>query len=393
MNMKSKSTRVRLTVLAMVAVLAVVSMDGSWVTAANAQCTTCATPTVAYMPVTYAVYQPVATEQTDTGWYLGRWFDRRRAKRQAAANATATTYSAGYVPYTAGYTSYTAGYTPYTAAYAPVTTVAYQPYVTAYAPLAQTVVARPVVQTAYSLVVSSGCQSCVTPTATLKPMVASGCSTCDLASPIGGCSTYSAGASPAIYMDSSSSCSGCASTSTGPIYSGGTIDAGSSMVGPATPQPQLAPQPTTPVDSTYKAKRPQTPATTPTQPTAPAQTQPTAPTPGSGPNAAAGSTTPTSPVPSTDGKAPYPAPAPQPESAEAADSNTYLAPPRLLDPADRSARRPSTHRSQVNADVHTAIYQKPVSSTTASSQFIWQTANPQRSQAEIDADGWQSVRH
>jgi hypothetical protein len=65
-----------------------------------------------------------------------------------------------------------------------------------------------------------------------------------------------------------------------------------------------------------------------------------------------------------------------------------------LNPADRSARRLPAYRSQVSVDVHSAVYQKQASSTTASSQFTtWQTANPQRSQAEIDAQGWQSVRH
>ena len=145
----SKTNGVRPALVAMVAALAVVVMWGSWGPAANAQCTTCATPTVVAMPVTYSVYQPVVTQQPPTGWYLGRWFDRRRAKRQAVANAAAqTTYAYYGTNYTVGYAT-TAGYQHYTAAYAPVSPVTYQPYVTAYAPLTRTVVARPVVQTVY----------------------------------------------------------------------------------------------------------------------------------------------------------------------------------------------------------------------------------------------------
>jgi hypothetical protein len=350
----------RPTIVAMITVLIAVILLGSWAPVANAQCTTCATTTVAATPVTYSVYRPVVyhpvvAQQPQTGWYLGRWFDRRRAKRQAKANAVApTTYAYYGTDYSVGY-AYAAGSQPYTAAYAPASTVTYRPYVTAYAPLTRTVVARPVVQTVYSPVISTGCSSCATPTATLHPVVGA-CSTCSVAS---GCSTCSTGISPAAYAAPASSCAGCATTSTGPVYSGGTTNTGipqaAPQVGPQTPQPSLESQPTTPITSPYKTNRP------PTEDSIPPQ---------------------------------VPAPSPLPEE-KAIDTNTTYGAPLQLNPADRSARRLPNRRNQVSVEVRTAVYQKPVSSTPAGTRLTGQSSTglKQPTQAEFNAEGWHSVHH
>lgn len=304
---------------------------------ADAQCSTCAAPTVAYQPVTYQAAQPVVAYRDR--WYLGRALDRWRSR---GLSRTVPTYSTvGYTPYTASYVPYTASYAPatYTAAYRPYTVgyaSYYRPYVTSYAPLtpacttcAQTV-ARPVV-------LQPSCGSCgCDPCSCASPCTscASPCSTC--ASSCDSCSVSSV--SQATYTQPS--CSSCAASSTyttppSSTYSGTPSSAGPN-VGQQTPQPQLEP---TPGNSIYQSNRPEG-----------------APTP-------------------------EPAQYPGPE-----DTSTYheMRAPKLLDPSDRTAFRTGSHGPTV--DVWNAVYSKPeVRENT--SQVSYQT----RSQEEIDAQGWNAV--
>jgi len=278
---------------------------------ANAQCSTCASPTVAYYQPTVA-YQPVATQQVRTGWYPGRWFDRRRMRRWGVTTAAAApAYTAAYAPYTAAYTPYTAAY-----AYTPTSyTAAYRPYVTAYAPLASTsyTVARPV---ALSPVVSScgtcGCDPC-------------SCSPCGCAQPAcggcGSCSSCSSGVSQAVYGAPSTGCSSCAGGSGTPIYSD------SSSSAPPTPQPALDPSERIPASSNYPSES----------------------------ENSSGTSDDPSPV---------------------TDSNTYLEPPKLFSPRDRSANRPTV-------EVRNAVYRQPVTNHATSYA-------PAR-ELEVDEHGWSAV--
>lgn len=199
---------------------------------ANAQCDTCATPTVAYQPV-----QPVTAVYTQerTGWYPGRLLDRLRMRSwRAQTPATATYTTAAYAPtnYTAAYTPYTASYAPYTTNYTPYT-ASYTPYVTSYAPLQR--VSRPVV---------------------LRPVAAdTGCTTCSY-TPAATCSDC--GVAQAAYSEPVSGCSNCEASSSVPNYS--YEDAGnwresapSTTAGPATPRPTLEPQ-ADPQNSYYRGE-------------------------------------------------------------------------------------------------------------------------------------------
>jgi hypothetical protein len=250
---------------------------------ASAQCSTCATPTnqptVAYYQPTVA-YQPVVTQQVRTGWYPGRWFDRRRMSRWGVSTAAAPAYT----PYTAAY------------AYAPTSyTAAYRPYVTGYAPLSYTV-ARPVVMSS----VASACSSCAQPA----------CGGC------GSCSSCSSGVSQAIYGGSSIGCASCASGAGTVTYSDST---------PPIPQPGLKPDEAIPGDSLYNTQRQE----------------------------------------SGDGSDD---PSPDP------DSSTFLEPPQLINPNDRSASRPTV-------EVHNAVYRQPVAN---------HAVNHAPAQ-EVDEHGWSAV--
>jgi hypothetical protein len=261
----------------------------------NAQCNTCATPTVAYHQPTVAyyqptvAYQPVATQQVRTGWYLGRWFDRSRMRRWGASTAAAPAYTTAYTPYTAAY------------AYAPTSyTAAYRPYVTAYAPLSYTV-ARPVVMSP----IGSACGTCGS-----DPCGCSPCGGC------GSCSSCSSGVGQAIYSGSSTGCATCATGTGAATYSDSA---------PATPQPRLKPDEVVPGDSLYNTQRPE----------------------------------------STDG-----ADDPSPD----VESSTFLEPPQLINPNDRSANRPTV-------EVHNAVYRQ-----TAVNHAV--NHAPER---EVDEHGWSAV--
>lgn len=264
---------------------------------APAQCSTCAAPTVAYYQPTVAYPQVVAYQQARVGLF-DRWRMRRwgvTPVQPVYATTYAAPYTAAYTPYQAAYaytpTSYTAAYAPatYTAAYAPaVYTTAYRPYLTSYAPLATTAyyaAARPVVM---SPIVSTcsvcGCDPC----GCAQPA----CASCDA------CGSYSAGVGQAIYTEPASNCPGCAPASGVPSYSS------TPSVGPATPQPQLAPDEGTPSDSMYESNRLEI------------DEQPADPSPSS-------------------------------ES----DSSTYFEAPKLFSPQDRTASRPT-------AEIHDAVYRQ-----------------------------------
>lgn len=268
---------------------------------ADAQCSTCATPTVAYYQPTVA-YQPtvVAYQKARVGL-----FDRMRMRRwgvtpvqpvYAAAYAPAQ-YTAAYTPYQAAYaytpTSYTAAYAPtsYTTSYAPaVYTAGYRPHVTSYAPLARTTTYYAASQPVVMSPVASACSSC-------------GCEPCGCAQPAcpscSSCSSCGSGVSQAIYEGSSSGCSSCAAASGTPSYS----DIPS--VGPATPRPELAPDEGAPSGSQFETNRMEIDES-------PAD------------------------------------PAPLPEE----DASTYFEAPKLFSPQDRSASRPSV-------DVRDAVYRRP----------------------------------
>lgn len=223
---------------AFVIALTCVALDSS---TASAQCATCAQPYAAYYQPTVSYYQPT-TVTYRTGWYPGRFFDRRRARRWGFATAPATTYTTAYTPYTAAYTPYTASY-----AY----TAAYRPYVTAYAPMTRTSfysVARPVVMSPVASCGTCGCDPCsCNPCGCASPCDC-GLSSCDACS---SCSSCVGGVSQAIYSGGGSSCSNCAANVGTPSYSGDNV-------GQQTPRPELAPEEAVPGGTGYDANRPST---------------------------------------------------------------------------------------------------------------------------------------
>ena len=272
---------------------------------AEAQCSTCAAPTVTYYQPTVA-YQPVvATQQVRTGWYPGRWFDRRRMRRWGATTAV-NPPTVAYTPYTAAYAytpvSYTAAYRPYVAAYAPLST-------TSYYTAAQPVAIAPIA----SACSTCGCDPC-------------GCSPCSCAQPACGgcdscstCSSCSSGVSQAVYGAPSTGCASCTSGAGSAVYSD------SSSSAPPTPQPTLPSDVPIPDNSRYESQRQETDDST------------------------------------ND---------PSPE----ADSSTYIEPPKLFRPRDRSASRPTV-------EVHNAVYRQPVANHSASHS----------SKPVVDEHGWSAV--
>jgi hypothetical protein len=296
---REKTIMIRSSICLALATVVVIMLSLGAAPVANAQCSTCATPTVAYYQPTVA-YSPVATQQVRTGWYPGRWFDRRRMSRWGVSTAAAPTYTAAYAPYTAAYaytpTSYTAAYRPYVTAYAPLST-------TSYYTAARQVVMSPVV---------SACSTCGS-----EPC---GCSPCSGALPAcggcGSCSSCTSGVGQAVYGGSNSGCASCASGSGTPIYSDSA---------PPIPQPALRPDEVIPDNSHYESQRQE----------------------------------------STDSKND-----PSPE----ADSSTFYEAPKLFNPNDRSANRPTV-------DVHNAVYRQPVANHAISHA-------PAR---EVDEHGWSAI--
>jgi len=319
----------------------------------SAQCATCPTPTVAYQPV---VAQPTVTYKPYTGWYPGKLLDQWRMRRAGIASAPA--YTASYAPtYAASYApAYTAAYAPsYNAAYAPAYTSAYRPYVSSYAPLTAPAAApcNTCAQTSYYPVVQTVARPVL-----MRPVVAA--PACDVCSytPSCGCDACSSGVSQAAYNEpayAQPGCSGCAG--------GGTVtnvlppsSATGQNVGPQTPQPSLAPQPApaqpAPLDSRYESNRPAQPEI------------------GSG----------------VDDVDPLDDIDPGPVKEEADSSTYYHNAPQLLDPRDRTAST-SNSRRKPTVEVWNAVYRQ----TATNRQVSQSSSRRERSQAEIDAEGWNAV--
>jgi len=318
-----KSTSMRFAVAGLVvASLALLSAETTL-----AQCSTCATPTVAYQPV---VAQTTVAYQPYNGWYPGKMFDNMRLRRYSRRyGATAAqTYATGYAPYTVGYAPQSVG--------APQT-VGYRPYVTAYAPLAATTVARPVVQTSYYVPAVSSCSSCVQTVA--RPVLLSpACSTCQTGCACSSCSTCSScssGVSQASYAQPA--CSSCAANPATPSYPT-PADTG---------QPTLRTDERVPREAGYPAGVPDP---------APAEEKTEADPYG------------------LDEDTPVDEAAPE-------DTNTSFEAPRLLDPRDRTAQRSVSGR--VSVDVANAVY------SHAAGKAVTQTSY--KPAVKKNADGWSSV--
>ncbi|MEM9657621.1 MAG: hypothetical protein AAF961_04595 [Planctomycetota bacterium] len=352
---------------------ALTAASSTLVVEADAQCTTCASPTVAYyQPAVQptVAYQPVVTYQEQSSWYLGRMFDRwrlrrynRRAARSAATATAAAPYTVGYAP-----TVYTPTATPYVTAYAPmqraVTQTTYQPVTsvsscsgcaqTTYRPImtqtyAPATVYRPVVMRpviAASPIVQTGCNTCMTSSPCSACDSGSACSSCSGATTVYGTSTYGAssggcsscaGATPSITYPSSDAATLTPSItpSITPSTAGGSSGP---VVGPTTPQPTLEPSVATPDSSYFRGT-------------------------GGGATEAGAAETPT------------------PAEGEASGASTRLEAPQLLQPknADRTARRPSV-------DVWQAVYQKPATNAEVRPTSAKRAARPL--DAEENPDGW-----
>ncbi len=267
-------------------------------------------------PAPTVAYQPVVAQTTVAYRPYTAWYPGKLFDQMRLRRYGVTT-AAATPTYTTSYAPYTAGYAPYTAAY--------QPYVTSYAPLGRRMVARPILQTSYYVPAVAGnhCSTCTQTVArqvVLHPVVASCCHAgCT------GCSACSTGVSQASYTQPA--CSNCAGGAAAPSY---TAPQGAATVGPNTGQPALGPNEQVPTQSNYPSLKP-------------------------------------TPAPVPESSAPEAAPA---------DSNTLLEAPRLLDPRDRTASRPSV-------DVWNAVYSQPVT-RQAVSQTSYKPTN-------TDADGWSSV--
>ncbi|NOZ40847.1 MAG: hypothetical protein GXP24_11560 [Planctomycetes bacterium] len=315
--------------------MVIVGMTLLFAVDASAQCATCPAPTVAYRPV---VAQPTVAYKPYTGWYPGKWVDQWRLRR-AGVGTTAPAYTAAYAP------TYTAAYAPtYTAAYASPNnyTAAYRPYVTAYAPLSS-----PIVQTAYYPVTQTVARQVL-----MRPVaVAPACNTCNF-TPSCGCDVSSTGVSQAAYSEPG--CSSCAGgSSVGNVLP--PSNSGLPNVGPQTPQPSFSPEPA-PANSPYGANRP---------------------VEGHDSHNV---------EPPADEVDPLKEHDPGPAKTEV-DPSTYYNAPRLLDPRDRTAARSYKQSHKPTVEVWTAVYRGPAKHRNISNT----NSQPQRSQAEIDADGWTAV--
>lgn len=275
----------------------------------RAQCTTCATPTVAYSPVVAAA--PVVAAPATVVVQRPGFFDRWRMRRWGvtAPVVVAPTYAAGYAPtYTAAYApTYTAAYAPtYTAAYAPTAayatpyTAGYTPYYSAYAPLQPATVYRPAVLTPVVASYAPACDTCTT--CNYAAPACDSCATTASYAAAPACSSCSASTyvQPAGYAAPASGCA-CQGTAVSPS----AVPAATSSGDPYTPVPALNSDVGTPVGSNYL----------PSEPT------------------------------------------PEPEAGA---FNEGLQAPQLMAPVnDHTASRPSV-------DVHTAVYRRPIPATGVS---------------------------
>lgn len=264
------------------------------------------------------VVQPTVTYTPDTGWYPGKLFDTWRLRRYGY-NTTPATYTATYAPYTASYVPYTAGYAPYSASY--------QPYSVGYAPAVATTSYYAPYVTAYAPL---GQRQVLMRPVVVNSIVSSGCSACAAAAPCSSCDSCSScsscagGVAQASYVEQP--CSSCAAGST--TYSYSTPSSSSQMAAPA-----LTPQEAAPLRSNYPPEQQHSPDVTP--------------------------------------------PDPGPESS---NSSTYLEPPKLFSPRDRTARNERVNHAP-SVDVWNAVYSRSVNAENVSTASSTADA----------ADGWQSV--
>jgi hypothetical protein len=288
----------------------------------------------------YSAYYPTTAYQT-TGWYPGYYWDRVRTRLWGSPR----TYVAAYPS-----TAYVASYAPtYTASYAPIYSASYAPmhsagYATSYA--------APSTCSTCTAGYAPSCSTC-TQQVTMRP-VCDTCTTCSTCDPCSGCSTCSSGVVQTSYQQSTG-CSTC----------NGTVQQQSTVVTQQQPQPDPVPPQTfnSGSDSTstdYNAA------------------------PNIDPNASV-------PIqreeqrPVTNGSTEGAQPAPGDDSTEHdpyhtgdSESSTFLQPPKLFDPNDRTAKRSI-------APVTTALYQKQVSYRNVSIGPV--TAQ----QVQQDAVGWTSA--
>lgn len=309
---------------------------------ATAQCTTCATPVVAYSPVVApaatVTYQPV------TGWYPGKLIDTWRMRRwgytapTTVTAAYAPTYSVGYAPtYTAAYapTVTTAAYAPYTVGYAPAVTPSYSmPYVTSYAPLGQRqVLMRPVVVespvVAATSVLAPACSAC---------SVEAPCNACSACDSCSSCAPTTSVVEQATYTQAAP-CTNCAQGTN--ITYANQAPASSTQ----TPRPEIAPQEAPPQSSNYPITPPGNEATNPQTPD------------------------------------------PGPAAEEKPANSTYFEPPALFNPGDRTAQETKPINRAPSVNVWNAVYTDGASDNVSTTSYKPTT----RSQAEIDAQGWGSV--
>ncbi|MCH2115396.1 MAG: hypothetical protein MK171_10875 [Pirellulales bacterium] len=309
---------------------------------ATAECATCPAPAVGYHTVAYQPAQPVVAYRPYTGWYLGKLLDHWRARgltRRIDRAVSPTTYAASYPPYTTAYAPYTAGCASYSVGYAR-RLPAYAPYLTSYAPLTSP---------------GNTCAQTVTRPVVLSPVIVGNCLTCSC-DPCG-CASSCAGVSQAVYgAPPCTSCAAGATTYSSPSTPSSIPNTPSlPSTGPPTGQPELNDQHSLLENETFRTNRPTTI------------------------NGNHG-----------DGTGSAGSKSDHPGSVDDSDSSTFfdLKAPNLFDPSDQTAAQPSdAHGPTVH--VWSAVYRKPV---TDSSQGATKLVSENRSQAEIDAEGWSEVR-
>ncbi len=339
-------------IASLVAVSAFSLIDAS---TAHAQCSTCAQPqqVVAFSPVVAAPATTVTFEPV-RGWYPGRLIDNWRMRRWGFA--APTTVTAAYaptwstaVPVTAAMPvitttamPVTSTFVPQTVNFAPMATTTFMaPTVTAFAPLGQrqvlmrpVVVQSPVVATSF---VDSGCSTC----AATAPC--SACSACNAAAPCSSCAGSTVVEQATFASPAPAPCAGCAQGSSITFADQGVGQQQVPVNGNQTPQPALTPQEAAPLRSYYPQPQNST-----------QEHNVTTPDPG-------------------------------PATEKPSESSTYLEPPALFIPGDRTAQetaKPVNRAPSVN--VWNAVYREPANADSVST-------TTGATQAEIDAAGWHSV--
>jgi hypothetical protein len=230
-------------------------------------------------------------------------------------------YNTAPATYTATYAPYTAAYAPYTAGYTPYS-ASYQPYSVGYAPAVATTSYYTPYVTAYAPL---GQRQVLMRPVVVNSVASSGCSTCAVEAPCSSCdpcSSCASGVAQASYVEQP--CSSCAAGSS-------TFSAPSSTS--QMTAPTLTPQEAAPLRSNYPPDQQQSPDVTP--------------------------------------------PDPGPVSSS---SSTYLEPPKLFSPRDRTAMNERVNRA-ASVDVWNAVYSRSITAENVSTA----------TSTTASADGWQSV--